>query len=118
MAEVIQVSDETSAKAVEGSIQGERECKFLKFCEEHAQRLEQASNVQPSRWNHPPRRVSAVSSGQYVTVPIAPSKEHDRKISAERLRYIESERKEFPRIAAKYRWYLDEAMRQYKSFIE
>ena len=116
MTEVIQAMYQNGEMVAQGPARSELGDGFLKFCRELERRLELANNLQPSKWEHL-IEVSAVSGGQNVNVFSAQSGDYDRAVSEESLRYIEHESKEFPRIAAKYRWALDEAIRQYRSFI-
>jgi hypothetical protein len=94
----------------------EREKTFLVFCQARARDLERGKSLQPSKAS---RRVAggAVLPGQIVDVSFEQFKEFDCGVSAERLKYIEAESNEFPRIAMKFRFELDEAVRQYTSFI-
>jgi hypothetical protein len=94
-------------------VQTEREGKFLEYCRRLERDLESGRSLRPSKGLV---AGGAVSGGQVVDFSPARFSEIDRKESEGHLRYIESECKEFPRIAKKYRGTLDEAIRQYKEF--
>jgi hypothetical protein len=91
----------------------EREGKFLEYCKGLERNLENGK-LRPSKGLV---AGGAVSGGEVVDLSPARFSEIDRKESEGHLRYIESEGREFPGIVAKYRGNLDEAIRQYKTFI-
>ena len=111
-------SEREAAPAVaQLSERSEREKAFLSFCQGLDRDLERGKSLQPSK-SSPRVTGSAVLHGQDVDFSFDRLKEFDRSVSKERLGYIESESGEFPRISAKYRWALEEAVRRYKGFIE
>jgi hypothetical protein len=89
---------------------------FLDYCRQLASDLESGKSLQPSK-KLPGGR--AVSSGESIDIlHMDPSRrDFDRRESEKHLRYIETESAKFPKIAARYPFYLNEAVRQYKSFM-
>jgi hypothetical protein len=99
---------------LKGALLSEREGKFLEYCKGLERDLENGKRLRPSKGL---ATGAAVSPGDFVDFAAARFSEIDRKGSEEQLGFIESESKEFPRIAERYRAYLDEAVRQYKGFV-
>jgi hypothetical protein len=96
-------------------MQSEREKQFEQFCKNLDRDFENGICLRPSKGCV---TGAAVQSGENVNLLPSNAKELDRRQSEEILKYIESESKEFQRIALKYRAVLDWAIGQYKSFIE
>ena len=92
----------------------ERESKFRGYCAGLERQIGPGRDLQSSKGR---AGGAGVHGGETVNTSPKRSEEHDRLDAEENLRYIESESKEFQRIASKYRWTLDEAIKQYKSLL-
>jgi hypothetical protein len=92
----------------------EREMKFRDRCARWEQVIGPGRPLQPSNGR---ARGGGVLGGETVNMSPKRSKENNRLDAEENLRFIESESNEFPKVASEYRWILDEAIKQYKSFI-
>jgi hypothetical protein len=92
----------------------EREKKFRDYCVRLEQVIGPGRPLQPSKGR---TGGSGVLNGETVNISLSGSKENHRLDAEWNLEYIESESNEFPKVASEYRWVLDEAMKQYKSFI-